>query len=421
MKPSRLLTCLILCFVALMGSLMQVRADMVFQDNFSSGNLSKWTISGSPTVVTSPVVSGSSYAVQFPLSSPSLNMTIGNITSSYIQASFVQSNEATLEFYFQTDTLPPLQSGFNLAQIVFNLGGSPNVISLLLSSGKAASSWCFSYPTYQSNGLYGNYGKVIPLNSSDITSVSTGVWYKIDIAIAINGGMGTFQFSINNTPIYIATCDQFNWSPTVFKLGPLISTGFSSGNLYFDGVTVSNTANISQSTTTPSPTFAPTATPEPTIAPTSTSASIQVSAVNDSTIKITTSGNITSSQITSAIIKTDPSVSTTTLSFQLTGQSGTIGFENLTIPKADAPYGKAPTIYIDNQIAENQGYTQDTNSYYVWYSTHFSSHEISIIFSNSNSPPQTIPEFPALLVIIVLLIAVTVLMAMTIKKRKRSG
>lgn len=108
MKPSRLLICLMLCLVALIGGLLQVRADVVFQDNFSSGNLNKWTVSGSPTVVTSPVVSGSSYAVQFPLTSPSLDTTLGNIPSSYIQAPFVQSNVATLEFYFQTDTLPPL-------------------------------------------------------------------------------------------------------------------------------------------------------------------------------------------------------------------------------------------------------------------------------------------------------------------------
>jgi len=275
-KSIHLLVCMIfISSMLLCGSLIKVRATVVFQDDFGSGNLNKWTVSGSPTVVASPVVSGSSYAVQFPLTSPSLDTTSGNIPSSYIQAPFVQSNVATLEFYFQTDTLPPLQSGFNLAQIVFNVGGSTNVISLMLSSGKAASSWCFTYPTYQSNGEYGNYGQVIPLNSSAITSISTGVWYKIDIATTINGGEATFQFSINNTPVCTATCDQFNWSPTVFKLGPLISTGFSSGNIYFDGVTVTNTANVSQSTTsTPLPTTTQTAS-SPTVTPTTTQSKTQ--------------------------------------------------------------------------------------------------------------------------------------------------
>jgi hypothetical protein len=33
------------------------------------------------------------------------------------------------------------------------------------------------------------------------------------------------------------------------------------------------------------------------------------------------------------------------------------------------------------EIQENQGYTQDGNNYYVWYTTHFSTHEVSIVFS----------------------------------------
>ena len=298
----RLLICLIFCSVILMGGLMQVKADVVFHDDFGSGNFVNWTVSGSPNTVTTPTLQGCTYAAQFPLDSTPLNATtLGNNTSSYIQAPFVQSNAATLEFYFQTDTLPPLQSGFNLAQIRFNLGGGPNVISLMLSSGTASSSWCFTYPTYSqvipsssygTSGGFGDYGQVIPLNASAVTNISAGVWYKIDIAIAVNSDIGTFQFSINNTPIYIATCVHFNWSPTVFMLGPLIPTGFSSGNLYFDNVTLTNASNISQSTTTmPPTTFAPAATPKLTIAPASTPALIQVSAGNDSTINITSSGN----------------------------------------------------------------------------------------------------------------------------------
>jgi hypothetical protein len=86
---------------------------------------------------------------------------------------------------------------------------------------------------------------------------------------------------------------------------------------------------------------------------------------------------------------TNQSESITTLSFTVTGQSGTAGFSNVTTPKNSVKYGTKPTIFIDSQPASNQGYTQDSNNYYVWYITHFSSHQISIIFTMSVSPSPT--------------------------------
>jgi hypothetical protein len=79
----------------------------------------------------------------------------------------------------------------------------------------------------------------------------------------------------------------------------------------------------------------------------------------------------------------------TILSFTLTGQSGTVGYSNITIQKSDVPYGTTPSIYIDNQPAENQSYTQDTNNYYLYYATHFSTHQMSIIFTTESSPSPT--------------------------------
>ena len=76
---------------------------------------------------------------------------------------------------------------------------------------------------------------------------------------------------------------------------------------------------------------------------------------------------------------------TTTVSFTVTGESGTTGFGNITIPKSAVPYGSTPTVYIDNQTAQTQGYTQDANNYYVWYTTQFSTHQISIVFTTTSS------------------------------------
>jgi hypothetical protein len=67
----------------------------------------------------------------------------------------------------------------------------------------------------------------------------------------------------------------------------------------------------------------------------------------------------------------------------LTGQSDTTGFCNITIPKTAILYGTNPVVFIDNQQATNQGYTQDSQNFYVWYTTHFSTHLLKIQFVGS--------------------------------------
>ncbi|MCW4029321.1 MAG: right-handed parallel beta-helix repeat-containing protein [Candidatus Bathyarchaeota archaeon] len=126
----------------------------------------------------------------------------------------------------------------------------------------------------------------------------------------------------------------------------------------------------------------PQPTPKPTPTPTPTSS-------NGSSIELALNGNITNSQVSNVTIATNSSASSTALSFTVTGQSGTIGFSNITIPKDNVPYGETPTVYIDNEPCPNQGYTQDENNYYVWYTIHFSTHKVTINFSDSDSPQPT--------------------------------
>jgi hypothetical protein len=89
----------------------------------------------------------------------------------------------------------------------------------------------------------------------------------------------------------------------------------------------------------------------------------------------------------------------------------------VTIPKSAVPYGTTPTIYIDNQPAQNQGYTQDSNNYYAWYTTHFSTHQISIVFTtaSSSSLPQEVIYGIAAAVAIVAIGAV----ALVLRKSKK--
>ena len=121
--------------------------------------------------------------------------------------------------------------------------------------------------------------------------------------------------------------------------------------------------------------------------PTSTPSATTVIATTASgaTVDLAISGNITSSQMSNVTIATDQSDKTTTVSFTVTGESGTTGFGNITIPKSAVPYGTTPTVYINGTLASNQGYTQDSSNYYVWYTTQFSTHQISIVFTTTSS------------------------------------
>jgi hypothetical protein len=96
------------------------------------------------------------------------------------------------------------------------------------------------------------------------------------------------------------------------------------------------------------------------------------------------SGNITASQITDLAISSSQS-DTTTLSFRLTGESGTTGFGSFIIPKSAVSFGVVPTVYVDDQEATSQGYTQDSQNYYVWFTTHFSNHQVKITFSGQET------------------------------------
>jgi hypothetical protein len=80
-------------------------------------------------------------------------------------------------------------------------------------------------------------------------------------------------------------------------------------------------------------------------------------------------------------------------------------------------YGTTPTIYIDGQPASSQGYTQDSDNYYVWYTTHFSSNQVSIVFTAGSS----IPEFPlSTFLPMFTALAVSVAVSLVLTKRKKS-
>jgi YVTN family beta-propeller protein len=170
------------------------------------------------------------------------------------------------------------------------------------------------------------------------------------------------------------------------------------------------------SSSTTSASTSPTATLSPTPSPTPPSTTVSAMTDTGAAVELAISGNITSSQMSSIKITTNQSAASTTLAFSLTGQSGTTGCGNLTIPKSAVGYGTTPTIFIDGQPAPDQGYTQDANNYYVWYTTQFSNHQISIVFTSASFSSSPLP-LEAICGIIVAAIVAPVAVVLVLRTR----
>jgi hypothetical protein len=67
------------------------------------------------------------------------------------------------------------------------------------------------------------------------------------------------------------------------------------------------------------------------------------------------------------------------MSFTITEPKGTAGLGNITIPKSDISYGVSPEVYGNGQMISDQGYTQDTDNFYVWYTTSFDTNLVNAV------------------------------------------
>ena len=106
----------------------------------------------------------------------------------------------------------------------------------------------------------------------------------------------------------------------------------------------------------------------------------------DETYPIEINGNVNTEQFSNMTITPYQDTETISVDFTLTGPSGTEGFCNLTLPKIAIPFGTNPVVYIDGTVAENQSFTQDFDNFYIAFATHFSTHQIEILFSTESNP-----------------------------------
>ncbi len=110
------------------------------------------------------------------------------------------------------------------------------------------------------------------------------------------------------------------------------------------------------------------------------------------TYPVEISGNITTEQFSNMTITPYQDTKITSVDFTLTGPNGTEGFCNLTLPKIAIPFGTNPVVYIDGIVVENQSFTEDFDNFYITYTTHFSIHQIEILFTTE--PDQTLIPIP---------------------------
>jgi hypothetical protein len=176
------------------------------------------------------------------------------------------------------------------------------------------------------------------------------------------------------------------------------------------------------SSSTSAPKLSPTATPAPTEAPTPapTDSLVATRTTDSTTYTILLSGSIPSSQISGVAIEPSEPDGTTMISFNVNGVDGTTGFTNMTIPKTAIPFGTVPVVSIDGAKAQDQGYTQDTQNYYVWFTTHFSTHDITIGFSGGNTSGSNIPIVEIAVVIIAIVVVAGLVIVLRTKRQKNT-
>ncbi len=109
----------------------------------------------------------------------------------------------------------------------------------------------------------------------------------------------------------------------------------------------------------------------------------------------------------------------TAVSFTVTGKDGSTGFSNITIPKEAITYGTNPVVFIDDQATPNQGYTEDTDNFYVWYTTEFSTHQIQIQFTipKTSEAASINPLFAIALTVPEIILIYTVIAVKRLKRR----
>jgi hypothetical protein len=351
-----------------------------------------------------------------------LTYTPGNTTIT-AQASGYTTGQTPLSTYLIDSYTISISAGLNGAvtpngTITAMLGTSqlfniaPNegyYITNITANGK-------SIPVTSTSGQTFQFG---PVTADGSLSASFGIKkFTIQVTQGANGiiSPGSTTVSFNDSQTFIITPQNGYHIVDVLvngqSMGPVSS--YVARNIQRDTTISAVFAADPEPTPTPDPSPIPSPTPTPTSKP----ATINVTTENGTKVSFSVTGNITSEQITNLQIITSPSSKTITVSFNVHGTSGDEGTGNFTIPKSAVDYGTAPKVYIDNVQTTDQGFCQNENNYYVWFTTHFSSHKVFIVFSAPVSKTEPLSQNAVYMVAAVATVLVTVSGFVIYKKRE---
>ena len=290
-----------------------------------------------------------------------------------------------------------------------NVGSYSANFSFVTSSVTVAGNWSFILQVKDNLGLAANSSAVsVMVNPTVFASagdngvispagnVSVNFGGGQTFNVTANAGFNVVDVSVDGSSVGAVSSYNF----TNVQASHTISATFAPSPTPTPTPTTTPSPTPTQTpSSTPLPTLAPTAMPTPypspiewissTAAPTPIPTPLPTSAptriIGNDTVDLAFSGNETSLQISDIAIATNKSDTSTTVFFNAIGENGTTYFSNVTVPKSAVLYGTIPTIYIDGQSAQNQGYSQDANNYYAWYMTHASTHKISIVFTPASN------------------------------------
>ena len=80
---------------------------------------------------------------------------------------------------------------------------------------------------------------------------------------------------------------------------------------------------------------------------------------------------------------------------------------------------QTPVVYMEGQQTPDQGYTQDANNFYVWYTTHFSTHQVRMQFTvSSTSQAKSFEPILAVGILVPEIISIFTVIAVRRSRRK---
>lgn len=101
-----------------------------------------------------------------------------------------------------------------------------------------------------------------------------------------------------------------------------------------------------------------------------TTQTLQITSEDGKNVTLAISGNVSVNQITGFFFQNLPDwYNHTNIDFNLIALNGSTAFVNMTIPKNAILGGTATVVATNGDLPKNNGFTQDTEHFYVWFTT----------------------------------------------------